>query len=295
MKAIPVFFCCDDNYAPYLSVTLLSLLLNTKSNIDIHVIENGISAKNKELISSEINKYTNAKIHFHTINISDRLPGFTGIRSITLATYSRFFIPEILPNTEKVIYCDIDLIFTGDVVELFEQNLEKYTIGAVPEFHFQATAEKRFYLFNKFRNLQISQSHEYFCAGVLLLNCKKWNKQNILDKFVPLYKKYEEFLDCRDQDLLNIVFQNNYKKIPTKFNVINQQISEHLSGKSVNKDCVIRHYNGSRKPWSQYPPSRRLIGSQLFWDIAKRSVFYEKIYKKADKKWLRYITNLILN
>ena len=45
---IPVFLSSDDNYAAYMSALMVSIMDNTKSQIDFYVIDAGISDFNKK-------------------------------------------------------------------------------------------------------------------------------------------------------------------------------------------------------------------------------------------------------
>ena len=52
-QLIPVFFSCDDNYAPYLAVAIKSLIENgnkEKYEYEINVLNTDISKENKEKI-----------------------------------------------------------------------------------------------------------------------------------------------------------------------------------------------------------------------------------------------------
>ena len=61
---IPVILASDDKYAPYLCVTLYSILANSNKNdfYDLNILDNGISEKNKKRIEkSDMKSYINDK------------------------------------------------------------------------------------------------------------------------------------------------------------------------------------------------------------------------------------------
>lgn len=42
MDNIPVFMASDDNYSPFISTTIISIIKNTSSNIDCYILDGGI-------------------------------------------------------------------------------------------------------------------------------------------------------------------------------------------------------------------------------------------------------------
>ena len=47
---LPIFLSSDENYAKYLTVTLQSIIANTKEKISFYVLDGGISEVNKTRI-----------------------------------------------------------------------------------------------------------------------------------------------------------------------------------------------------------------------------------------------------
>ena len=94
---VPVFFTVDDNYVPYLSVTLKSLVDNSKkvNKYDIYIVHNQLSEQSKRLIRRLVGKRDNFSLRFP--NVSVRLQHLS-IRMDTrdyysISTYYRLFLP----------------------------------------------------------------------------------------------------------------------------------------------------------------------------------------------------------
>ena len=51
---LPIFLSSDENYAKYLTVTLQSIIANTKEKISFYVLDGGISEVNKTRIQKMI-------------------------------------------------------------------------------------------------------------------------------------------------------------------------------------------------------------------------------------------------
>ena len=46
--------------------------------------------------------------------------------------YYRLIIPELLPQYDKVIYSDVDVMFKGDLSALYLEDISEYQVIAVP-------------------------------------------------------------------------------------------------------------------------------------------------------------------
>ena len=81
--------------------------------------------KNVSLRFIDINKYFDKykNVEFYTLE---------NISYITKSMYSRFFIPKIFYNYNKVLYLDVDTLINDNLVELYQTDLENYLIaGAI--------------------------------------------------------------------------------------------------------------------------------------------------------------------
>ena len=102
-------------------------------------------------------------------------------------------------------------------------------------------------------------AHQYFNAGVLLMNPKKLLSDNFLDKISEIANKYAQHISLGDQDLLNKYADNAYLQLPWRFNMTTRFIemglahSESNYRQQMNSEynyCVIRHFESPRKPWN---------------------------------------------
>ena len=73
-------------------------------------------------------------------------------------------------------------------------------------------------------------------------NCiysNKWRYENIVKGLFDIVNKYQDKLQCHDQDALNKYFEGNYKLLDKKFNVMD-----------TNDEIIIRHFASTIKPWN---------------------------------------------
>lgn len=286
---ISVVMASDDNFAPYLGVTIKSIIENSSQNTDytIYILDGGISKINKKLLNNI--QTHNVKIRFININSymqnSDKDIFYT-YGHFKIATYFRFFIPIIFKNFEKVIYCDCDGIFKDDIAKLNNIDIKNYLLGAVSDTYvnFLLTKPEMYSYFKD--TLKLQKPENYFQAGVLILNIKELCKNDFTNKCIEALEliKKPKYLD---QCVLNSVCQGKVffldgswnVESPVMNNVNNSKKDEKLPDelcetflKAYNNPKYI-HFCGSRKPWN----TPDMHNSEKFWEYAKMTDFYEKI------------------
>ena len=169
------------------------------------------------------------------MNWSNKLP------HINHMTFARYFIPDFVTE-DKVLYLDSDLIVTGDLTDLFELDLGENYLGAARSCFSAGIG---------------------FNAGVLLINNKKWQAENIRQKLIDLTEKEHENVGEGDQSILNMLFFDSYIEIDETFNYqigfdrgAAEQGHAWILEKSINPLPKILHYISQDKPWNQFSVGR---------------------------------------
>jgi lipopolysaccharide biosynthesis glycosyltransferase len=273
---INIVVVSDDNYAQHLGVMLFSLLDNSKYNNlkNIYIIDDNISQINKTKLRNTVQQF-GAKIIFKQIN-NEKYKNFKVSNHISLATYYRISIPEIVDSSiKKVIYLDCDLIVKNDICELWQTDISDYCIGAVEI----PKSDRPFHL-----GLPLDSG--YFNSGVMVINLEKWRKDNISDKVVDYLKENKEKILLWDQDGLNAILFYKWQQVHPKWNLqtkffkinydkMNLKDQEYLE--SIENPSII-HYTGSSKPW-QYLNKHPLKNE--YYKYLKKT--YWKKYNPEDK------------
>lgn len=281
-SGVPVFLSADNDYAPLIATTIYSILDHTKLHIDFYILDDGISIENVEKIKSLRETFSNFSIEFIEIDTGKYFKDFPTRVHFTTSMYTRFLIPELKPKIKKAIYSDVDVIFNGDIRELFEENLEGKAIGAVP-FTFAYLISDNEQIDEYQKRLGFSGKHEYFESGLLVIDFDCWRKNNFTEKLINCAKNIlPEALLSPDQDILNVVFDNNYKKLDNKYIVApNRTKCMRMDSKSRRsvENPFIYHYAGHQKPWD----SPGMEFAHHFWKYARLTPFYEEILFGSHK------------
>ena len=275
---IPIFLPSDNNYAPYLATTMASILFNTGSFINFYILDSGINSQNKEKIKKLKTKFNNFNIEFLTIDHNKYFKNCKAEGHLNLSTYNRLLIPKLKPKLNKVIYMDSDIIVLDDIKKLYEIDLEKYALAAAWD------KSRILYNTDTKEALELSDNYRYFNAGVLLIDIKKWIKNDIVKKLFEIQKRYKDKILHADETLLNKYFDNNYKIFDISFNYTDYDILN-----SPNKKISIRHFASPIKPWnSNYCFLEKKVTPLKcfsdFWIYAKLSGFYDEIQNTYNKE-----------
>ncbi len=205
METIPVILAADNNYAPYMSVVMISILKNSKqnSNFDFYLlVPKDFKKEYKNKIEKDCNFYSDKQINF--VNMQNAfLQTKKMISHITEQAYYRLRAAEILPTKyNKCVYLDTDTIVNCDLSLLYNIDLEDNYVAGVkaPAYHFSQAAE------NYCEKIGIPSIEQYINSGVIILNLQKIRENNLTP---ILCKEALKNYPTVDQDVINKVFYNH--------------------------------------------------------------------------------------
>ena len=212
-----VVFASNEDYSSLLAICLISLLENNKKdfdNINIFVLDDGISEKNKDKIYSLTKNYSCNVTFIKTdiLNSNDKImmPLDKEDYGKSLTTYSRLFLSTLLPDDiNKVIYLDCDALVLGSYKQLWDLDLEGYYCAGVVD----PTND------NILREYGFGGKDKYFNAGFLMVNLEKWRESNIEDKFIEFLLENKSNFFLHDQGVINNVLRNKIKIVEPKYNL----------------------------------------------------------------------------
>lgn len=290
-SCIPIVFAINNDYVKQLTVTVISILKNSsiENNFIFYIISADISDENKNIIKSL--NYLNNNIEFificgksilEKVDLENYMRRMENYNYISIETYFRFFIADLIPQHNKILYLDADLIVMDDLQKLYNFNIDNYIMGVVQDMNMEVLVKTDYKISSGlnfrqyFMNILKKQNLKYFNAGVLLLNLKKWRENNVLNELLKFCEENNP-LEYQDQDALNAVLENNVIYLDSRYNLFKDfdfYISHQNDKNRIKelKKCFknpgIIHYIGENKPW---------VYKEKFW------YSYEKI-----KEWWRY-------
>lgn len=207
-----VVYSSDDNYAQHTGVSIISLFENNKhfNEIDIYIIENNISEKNKSKLKGIAKKY-NRKINYIDFTKYKEILNLDMQWEISISAYARLFISSMLPNNvDKVLYFDCDTVIVDKVDELWNTDINNYYVAGVGDTVSSSTKEA----------VGINKKDNYINSGMLLINLKRWREDNIQERFIEFIDSYKGRVTHHDQGVINGVLINKSKILSPKFNLM---------------------------------------------------------------------------
>ena len=275
-----IAFSSDDHYAPYLSVSILSILKNNlESEICFYILDFGIKKNNKNIIETIAHKY-NKNIQFIPIK-KDEFTNFPiTINYISPATYARLNIAEYIPNIDKLLYIDVDTVTNGSLKELWNTDISQHALAACKDFFIEIDQPK-------YKSKIGLENYCYFNAGVILINMNRWRKLNVLNVSLEWLSKYKNIIEYQDQDILNGIFKDDVKFINTRFNFTPSECGyiKHRKDREIQLPIIIYHYPGPNKFWSKKCIHLKTnFGYSIFKEISKKYPNLESSFESIDTK-----------
>ncbi len=229
----------DNNYIKHASVLIASVLHNAAISDELHfyILENKISDDSKAKIY-QLKKIKNAEITFVPVD-SALFEEYKNIHThdyLTINSFYRLKMASILPELDKVIYLDCDMVVNSSLSELYNTDLKDFLAAGVKD-----VSSRRMN-----RKTRLPSNNLYVNTGMLLIDLNKWRENNIESLFSSVAKENSERIFTGDQDVINIALQGKIKKLPAKWNV---QCSNFSNRSSYTKKPAIIHYVSYQKPW----------------------------------------------
>lgn len=277
MNTIPIAFAFDNNLVMPACICLSSLMMNAQPDTfyDIFILH----SEKEDLRKEELNKlpthYPNCRIQYRTVD--DSFDRAFEIRGITIATYYRLLIPELIPEYEKILYSDVDVIFRSDLSKFYDIDLTHHYLAGVNSLAHLIPDNNHYY--TQERCLDASQ---IIYAGNIVMNAHALRADGIIEQFKQHIQYKYRF---QDMDIINIVCANHIKYLSPDYCVTNyfcelaarnrQVLYPQWDEVEIDEALFtgIVHYNG-QKPWKGLCPN-----FDIWWEYYRKSPYFdEKFY-----------------
>ena len=274
MKVIPIVFAFDRRFEMPAGVCLTSLLENASDGTcyDIYVLHGSEDDFSDSRLNLLPERYPNCKLTFR--DVEGAFSGAHQIRGITEATYYKLVIPDILPEYDKVLYSDVDVIFREDLSRFFDIDLNDNYFASVDNCSVLRPGAREY-----ITSLGLDYHKGYFYAGNLLINSALISKDGLTSKFREMGKhKYYQ----QDMDIMNIACNGRIMRLDPSFclsvqlyNLIVKRRDEMLNiFTSEELDHALArgivHYNGT-KPWN-----KACLNMDVWWEYYRESPFFDE-------------------
>lgn len=195
------------------------------------------------------------------------------------ATLMRLNLPNILPDVERVIYLDGDIVVLKDLAELYSLELGDCLLAAVRDLVGLIDHDH-------LNNLAIK---EYFNAGVMLMDLARMRADNIVQRFGESANVITKFWKYADQDVINFTCANRIMPLHPKYNGITMSYkyrmgkdldifnayhkTQYTSFRELENEFALIHWAGNpgQRPWEM-------------WDAACSPIWFHYLHKSPLKQ-----------
>lgn len=271
-NAVPLVIAFTPNYFIPAATCLYSIFENIQSDGQVHVICL-LSEELPERLKQKIQLIGGKRAQYSFVNLQGRLQDIYVDAKYTEAASYRLLLPDLLPEYDKVMYIDCDVIVRNDLAELYHSvELGDNYLAAV----FEAPLD---FQMEHFEAIGCNPM-EYINSGFLIMNLKLMRQDKMVDKFLEALKV--DYLEFPDQDVLNQLCKGRIAGLPPYHNSIRTfylpQYKKSFLQKYTEQDWeeVQRHgtvhYTGA-KPWNHFT-----VEFRLWWQ------YYEQLPKEIKKE-----------
>lgn len=261
-NTLPIVFICDTGYVMQTTVAVTSLLHNGSgtARLALYIVTYGVDEQQEQALRG----LGKAGTAVHVVRGDDAFPADrfrlsdSRYRVATKAALLKFFLPELLPELDRVLYLDGDIIVRGDLAPLADLELGEHLAAAVPDLP-QVLYEKQL----------IGDSRQYFNSGVMLFNLAAMRREQTTERLVQAKLSFPDD-NLMDQNVFNRVFAGRVLRLPLRYNVCcaNLRRRWHREGmlqkinalygtnygslREIVSGSLILHFSSREKPWKYY-------------------------------------------
>lgn len=242
---IPLFLASDSGCQHGMVVTIESALdaASADFRVELHIGDCGLDPEVRSSMEQVWAKHPKvSSIHFHRLS----LEGFqeymhTGLHAAALA---RLMITDLIPDHDRAIYLDTDILVHGDLKELAEVDLQGNALAGVLEGYYHSLRESGYKLAEI--PLEVQPDAPYFNSGMMVIDLEKWRQAPVWDTGKLLMTQYRDKFGHNDQSVLNLLFSGKALMLPLHWNRQRQMFDE--LPMVLPKDGIT-HFIGGIKPW----------------------------------------------
>ncbi|KAM7267107.1 hypothetical protein ACFE04_009273 [Oxalis oulophora] len=185
-------------------------------------------------------------------------PKLQNPKYVLLLNHLRFYIPNIYPDLEKIIFLDDDVVVQKDLTALFSLELHGNVNGAVETC---LEAFHRYYKYLNFSNPIISAKFDPqacgWAFGMNIFDLIAWRKSNVTER----YHYWQERNADRTLWKLGtlppglLAFYGLTEPLDRRWHVLGLGYDTNIDNRLIETAAVV-HYNGNMKPWLKFSIGR---------------------------------------
>ena len=260
MPTIHIAMISDEGYVMPTCVAIRSFILNKRADVhfNIHIIAASLNEQAKETFHQFAAEDVTIDVIEVDAGFFEGMHVYDG-RTVAVASVSalyKFLLPDLLPDHDKVLYLDGDLIARVCLSEIYDVELGDCYAAAVMDSGF---------IYKHYAHEYTQGLQDYVNTGVMLLNLNKMREDDMTRKLIE-EKRLSTDTTLMDQNVFNTVFNGHIRLLPIRYNYMPVNLNrsrEQWSVQEINmfygtaytcerdmlEDAAIIHFCSKDKPW----------------------------------------------
>ena len=254
-----VVYASNDGFARHLGTSMCSLFDKNEGfgEITVYVLSMGLSEESRDSLKKIADRYHRSLIFLEMGDLKDRFDYEVDLGGYDISIMLRLFMGEMLPmEVERVLYLDCDTVVAQSLKRLWKEELGENIVGAVMEPTIYREVKE---------SIGLGQEDAYYNSGVLLVNLKRWRREQVQQQLLDFWKGKGGKLFASDQDVINGTLRGRIRTLPPKYNFFTnyryfsyRTLVQHTCTyrgvtkaelASAKRHPVIIHYMGDERPW----------------------------------------------
>lgn len=242
----------DGRYLPHCAAMLASVFaLHDSANVHVHFMHSPtMSAVPLKQLSDWI---TAQGAHPDFIAIPDAaIADLPRMERIPQIMWYRVLLPDLLPQLDRVLYLDADILAISSLKNLWDTLLHQQWVAAVDNVLEPHLRERP-------HQLGLAHENDYFNSGVLLFNLAQMRADGCTARILALARNPESHFLWPDQDALNVALSSKRARLHPRWNCQNTlffyEHGQHTFGQQTVEEAIknpgLVHFEGPEftKPW----------------------------------------------
>lgn len=250
-EALELACAARRDYVPHCAAMLHSVLSVAERPVRIHFLH-GPDLRRSD--SSRLERMVGeggGEIAFRAIS-RQRVAGLPTLDFLPASHWYRVFLPELLPQVDRLLYLDADAIAVESLEELWGTELAGHLLAAVTNVFQPDHAGHP-------ARLGLRDPHAYFNTGVMLLDLERWRREECTAALLDYARSAAAKLGFPEQDAINVVLGERRLPLHPRWNLMNSILLFSWAADAFGAEAVreaierpaIRHFEGPsvNKPW----------------------------------------------
>lgn len=204
MTAIHVVYTCDRNLFACLAVSVGSLARTLhdgpdrdRFTLDLTIVEIGFTESDKEalrrIVAAVDPRYQLTFVNYQLQRKLERCP-YPYAEIVTLV----YYLPELLPHLDRVIFLDADTLVLRSIAELWELDLEGHWIATTPAVLDDESLER----YHSVTEGRFWSAEQTINAGVMIFDLRRMAAQGVTKVLDEWTTRHQEKLHLPEQEAI---------------------------------------------------------------------------------------------